>query len=213
MQEQLLSAKSLDYELLSKWETMLQCQMKSPADFIMSEPCRSNNIVIVLEMVTFAGANSDGNPMGEPAASLLCISDCVTCPVICSPPPPLLYHPSPPSHHSPSPQHSYHSLLPPPPPPTSPSTSPPPPPTSPSTSPPAYHSPPQSPQAPSCSPIWAAPPPPGYYFNTPKGQAPPGKGPYPYPYYYFYSSKASSFSLHASHFFSLGVFHVVYLLF
>ncbi|KAJ6678683.1 hypothetical protein OIU85_009181 [Salix viminalis] len=166
-------------------------------------------IVIVLEMVTFAGANSDGDPMGEPAAGLLCISDCVTCPVICSPPPPpLLYHPSPPSHHSPSPQHSYHS--PPPPPPTSPSTSPPPPPP---TSPPAYHSPPQSPQAPSWYPIWGTPPPPGYYFNTPKGQAPPGKGPYPYPYYYFYSSKASSFSLHASHFFLLGVFHVVYLLF
>ncbi|KAJ6330325.1 hypothetical protein OIU76_009022 [Salix suchowensis] len=37
-------------------------------------------IVIVLEMVTFAGANSDGDPMGEPAAGLLCISDCVTCP-------------------------------------------------------------------------------------------------------------------------------------
>ncbi|KAJ6420149.1 hypothetical protein OIU84_030126 [Salix udensis] len=167
-------------------------------------------IVIVLEMVTFAGANSDGDPMGEPAAGLLCISDCVTCPVICSPPPPpLLYHPSPPSHHSPSPQHSYHS--PPPPPPTSPSTSPPPPPP---TSPPAYHSPPQSPQTPSWYPIWGTPPPPGYDFNTPKGQAPPGKGPYPYPLLLlFYSSKASSFSLHASHFFLLGVFHVVYLLF
>ncbi|KAF9680989.1 hypothetical protein SADUNF_Sadunf06G0179000 [Salix dunnii] len=83
-------------------------------------------IVIVLEMVMFARANSDDDPMGEPTApGLFCISDCVTCP----------------------------------------------------------------------------------------GQAPPGKGPYPYPYYYFYSSKASSFSLHASHFFLLGVFHVVYVLF
>ncbi|KAJ6924349.1 leucine-rich repeat extensin-like protein 3 [Populus alba x Populus x berolinensis] len=106
-------------------------------------------IVIVLEMVMFARANSDADPMGEPAAGLVCISDCVTCPVICSPPPPpLLYYPSPPSRHSPSPQHSYHSPPPQPPPPTS---SPP--------SPPAYHSPPRSPQAPSWYPIWGTPPP------------------------------------------------------
>ncbi|KAL5853558.1 hypothetical protein ACOSQ3_008676 [Xanthoceras sorbifolium] len=125
-----------------------------------------------------------------PATGLLCISDCSTCPVICSTPPPAkehLYPPlSPPFHHSP-PESYYNSPLPTPhlsPPPPTPHWSPPPPPPQPAPSWPTYPT---------------TPPPPFKYYNAPpspgQARAPPsaGTGPtnYPYPYYYFYASEAS----------------------
>ncbi|KAA8546236.1 hypothetical protein F0562_003025 [Nyssa sinensis] len=58
-----------------------------------------------------------------PATGLLCISDCATCPVICSPPPPPLESKpprSPPAvHHSPPQSYYFQSPPPPPPPPPS----------------------------------------------------------------------------------------------
>ncbi|KAJ6995435.1 hypothetical protein NC653_018029 [Populus alba x Populus x berolinensis] len=134
---------------------------------------------------------------GEPAAGLLCISDCVTCPVICSPPPPpLLYYPSPihpatlhllnipttPHHRSRRHlhHHPHHHQL--------------------------YHSPPSgrhmapsffvSYMGHSSTPV--------YNFNTPNGQAPTAKGLYPYPYYFYFSSKGLFFFSPRSPFLFIG---------
>ncbi|KAF3447286.1 hypothetical protein FNV43_RR12468 [Rhamnella rubrinervis] len=56
-------------------------------------------------LITFATLTYEDH-VGEPESGLLCISDCTTCPVICSPPPPVLEsHPPPPTsqpvHRSP----------------------------------------------------------------------------------------------------------------
>lgn len=148
-----------------------------------------------------------GDQMGEPETGLLCISDCATCPVICSPPPPMLESSNPPPstsmstsplpvHHSP-PQ-SYCSS---PPLPSAPSTPQPPP--------PSPHK--ETPSSPS-SPSWGSTPPPPfkYYFDEPpSGPVTPTRGPhdYSYPYYYFYSSEASSpLSVHASSYFFILLF-------
>ncbi|BBG95073.1 S-adenosyl-L-methionine-dependent methyltransferases superfamily protein [Prunus dulcis] len=156
----------------------------------------------LIGLVMFAGLTYE-DQVGEAETGLLCISECTTCPVICStPPPPQLESssppPSPPPVH-PSPSQSYYSSPPPSPPQfdySSPPASPPPPPPSP---------PKQSPSPSSYS--KGAPPPPSfvYFFNMPPS------GPVPtttttttgvlhnnsYPYYYFYASEASSLSAHA----------------
>ncbi|GLT85572.1 hypothetical protein SLE2022_037590 [Rubroshorea leprosula] len=130
--------------------------------------------------------------VGEPASSSLCISECETCPVICSPSPEPLVTIYPP----PSP---LLTLYPPPPPLLTPYPPPPllktypPPPVHHSTP----HSPPPPPPAPSSYPYGGTPPPPKYSgIPYPYYQGPPYVGPhqYPYPYYYFYSSEASSVS-------------------
>ncbi|KAJ9183606.1 hypothetical protein P3X46_007435 [Hevea brasiliensis] len=148
----------------------------------------------MMGMFLLARVNSEADQMGAPAAGLLCISDCTTCPVICSPPPPPgePHYYAPPSHHSPPPQpYNYHPPSPSPPPP---SASPPPPP----------------PAAPSPRSTSRPPPSPSWYpsWGPPSVQVPPKQGQYPYPYYYFYASKASSLSFHASFYFSLVLFHV-----
>ncbi|OIT32812.1 PREDICTED: extensin-like [Nicotiana attenuata] len=153
---------------------------------------------ILLLCVTFSLANSHDT---NTPAGLLCISDCSTCPVICSPPPsPIKLKPPP----SPS---SVLVQAPPPPPPLfaplrpSPSQSSPRSP-SPSSSQPSPKSPP-----PSYITYTAAPPPPSHssncptppnIINIPATQAPPANGQKNYPYYYFYVSKATSFPLHGS---------------
>ncbi|KAF3447314.1 hypothetical protein FNV43_RR12499 [Rhamnella rubrinervis] len=147
-------------------------------------------------LITFATLTYEDH-VGEPESGLLCISDCTTCPVICSPPPPVLEsHPPPPTsqpvHRSPPP--SYYNYSPPPPPKQTPSPSPPP------RSPPK-EMPPSPPSQPSS---WGTPPPPfKYFFNMPPSGpvlVPPSttSGPhdYSYPYYYFYASKAPPVSAH-----------------
>ncbi|XWS70226.1 hypothetical protein CRYUN_Cryun03dG0030300 [Craigia yunnanensis] len=147
--------------------------------------------MIMLDRVT------SEDEMGTPSAGLLCISDCATCPVICSPPPPPLlksYPPPAPSvHHSPPPVPYYYI------PPQSYYHSPPP---SESVSPPSPSPPRPPPPVPSSYSSKGSPPPPfKYFFNAPPGQGPPtvgGPHEYPYPYYYFYASKASSLYFQAS---------------
>lgn len=176
---------------------------------------------LLLYALMFAKMRCDDQPPpGTPGAGLLCISDCGTCPVICSPPSPsvnskpppssppqpLPTPPTPPVHHY-SPPQPYYFNAPPPssslPKPLPPESSPPPP------SPPSYIS-------------WgkAGPPPPFNYFggggNIPSVQAPPGMVPvnYSYPYYYFYASQASSFTMQGSSLFALLLsIHVLYFLY
>ncbi|PON95988.1 hypothetical protein TorRG33x02_082360 [Trema orientale] len=147
----------------------------------------------LLGLIMFARVTYE-DQVGEPEADLLCISDCTTCPVICSPPPPppspvqkSQPPPSPPVNHSPPP--TYYTFSPPPPPP-------------PQASPPKKTPPPPSP-------TWyytsGSPPPP--YKNdvpfSPWGKVPPtpGSHDYPYPYYYLYASDASPVSVHGYCFF------------
>ncbi|XP_014499358.1 leucine-rich repeat extensin-like protein 2 [Vigna radiata var. radiata] len=131
----------------------------------------------------------------DPSSALFCISDCSTCPVICSPPPPSLITPSPSPPHSPSSSLPYNSYFsPPPPPPSKPKLAPPP---------PQSHS-------------SGAPPPPPFnsYTAPPSGLGQPlptvvsAPHDFSYPYYYFYASAASSPSLHAPFF--LLVFFLVF---
>lgn len=151
----------------------------------------------IMGFVMFAGVTS-ADQIEAPSTSELCISDCATCPVICSPPPPLLKSfppPSPSVHHS----------------------SPPPPPLLKPFPPPSRAvTPPEA--APYTS--WGSPPPPPppfkYYNNMPPSgpvtPMPPNGVPrdYPYPYYYFYASHAPSLSLDASFVFMLlFLFHFV----
>ncbi|CAJ1973548.1 unnamed protein product [Sphenostylis stenocarpa] len=123
-----------------------------------------------------------------PSSDLFCITDCSTCPAICSPPPPTLIittsHPPP----SPSPPHSPSSL-----------------PYSSYLSPPPLPKPKLGPPPPlSYSPGVPPPPAPFKSYNTPPsglGQPQPtvvsGPHDFSYPYYYFYASAASSPSMHA----------------
>lgn len=148
-------------------------------------------------LVIFAINVTSEDQIEGPSTGTLCISDCTTCPVICSPPPPplLVPHPPPPPpvpsvHHSPPYAYSTHAPPPPllvpfpPPPPLLVPYPPPPPPKSTS-----YSS-------------RGPPPAPFLYFSNmpPSGQTPPTAGPrdYPYPYYYFGASKASSLPLDAA---------------
>ncbi|KAK7352553.1 hypothetical protein VNO80_17976 [Phaseolus coccineus] len=135
----------------------------------------------------------------DPSSALFCISDCSTCPVICSPPPPALITPHP--TFSPSPPHSpssssslpYNSDLSPPPP-SKPKLAPPP---------PLSHS-------------SGPPPPPPFksYTTPPSGLEQPqptvvsAPHDFSYPYYYFYASAASSPSFHAP--FLLLLFFLVF---
>ncbi|KAL2236000.1 UNVERIFIED_CONTAM: hypothetical protein Sindi_1332200 [Sesamum indicum] len=144
--------------------------------------------------ILFASSRSEGQTQtGLPPAGLLCISDCETCPVICSPPPPPTPKspPTPPVHH-PSPPLPYYFDSP------APSSPPPPHPLPP---PPSYVSwggsanPPPPPPPPSnTTKGGGAPPPPSVYVYNPGTIMPPGMGQrnYSYPYYYFYASKAVS---------------------
>lgn len=149
-------------------------------------------VMMVLSRVAFSD-----DQVEAPDSGLFCISDCATCPSICSPPPPVIEYPSPPTSSPPAPVH--HS------PPQS-----------------HYHSPPEpsppSPRSQSAPPpgnswtYWGTPPPPFRYSNTPPlVQAPPFNGPhdYPYPYYYFYASKASSLSSHWASILIVIAFHSV----
>ncbi|KAJ1423421.1 hypothetical protein SESBI_12353 [Sesbania bispinosa] len=109
-----------------------------------------------------------------------CFSDCVTCPVICSPPPPQLVTITP---HTPPPLPSVPS---------------------------APHSlsqpPPKSPPPPTPFSGFAPPPPFKSYNTPPSGSSQPlptvisGPHDFSYPYYYFYASAASSLSIHAPFF-------------
>ncbi|KAJ4709028.1 leucine-rich repeat extensin-like protein 1 [Melia azedarach] len=137
----------------------------------------------ILGMIMLRSVAADDDQVGVPDTGVLCISDCATCPVICSPPPPKQSYTPPISHHSPPPQSYHHSPPPPSPPPES--AMPPPP--------------PEKSEPPINS--WVTPPPPPFkYNNMPPAQGPPtpGQHEYPYPYYYFYASKASFLSCHAS---------------
>ncbi|KAB2080022.1 hypothetical protein ERO13_A05G040600v2 [Gossypium hirsutum] len=157
----------------------------------------------IMGMIMLARVTSE-HEMGTPSDGSLCISECTTCPVICSPPPPSQlksFSPPSPSVHDSPPEPDY---IPPqlpdsqcsPPPLESvslPSPSPPPPrPPSP---------PPPPPPAPSSYSSKASPPPPRfeYFYNAPNGQGPPAiVGPIQYPYPYYYVSKASPLSFQAS---------------
>ncbi|KAI6682198.1 hypothetical protein NL676_036079 [Syzygium grande] len=173
------------------------------------------------------GVTSQGQmPLTTPTTGVVCISDCATCPVICSSPPPLsmpTYQPplpplpklpSPPlpplptlpppplpvHHHHPPPESYYYSS--PPPPSLEPLPLTPPGPPLPTLLPP--------PEAPSLYPSWSAPPPPFKYSNNaPSGPGIPGTGmgghDYSYPYYYFYASEAASLAGHC-YFFMLLLF-------
>lgn len=116
----------------------------------------------IMGLVAFSLAIAD-DPSSEPppATNPLCISECGTCPVICSspppPPPPFKFY-SPPTAYVP-----HHSRPPPPPPP------------------------PRVPPPNSGS----TPPSPYYILNAPPGPPPPpGSHSYSRPYYYFYGSGA-----------------------
>ncbi|KAL6008117.1 hypothetical protein ACLOJK_033623 [Asimina triloba] len=147
------------------------------------------------------GGGGGGSGSGDvPPAGLLCISECATCPVICSPPPKPVYYfpPSPPWPKTPPMYYYYppsnnHKKSPPPPPP------PPPPP-----SPISYS--------------WGVPPPPNIYVNIPSLPSPPGMvggppGGYPYPYYYFYASPSppSLLGFSTTFYLLLLFFHLAFL--
>nr|XP_004245075.1 proline-rich receptor-like protein kinase PERK8 [Solanum lycopersicum] len=152
-------------------------------------------LFLVLCVATFCLTNSqDTNTM--PPASLLCISECNTCPVICSTPPPSTIKLNPP----PSPSTSILVQTPPPPPPLFAPLRP---------SPPSSHSPsppsssqkePKSPP-PSYMIYTGAPPPPHTsncppnIINIPSTQVPPVQKNYTYPYYYYFASEATSIPL------------------
>lgn len=170
----------------------------------------------LLLCVTFCLTNSqDTNTM--PPTNLLCISECNTCPVICSPPPsPIKLKPPP----SPS---SVLSQTPPPPPPLFAPLRPSPPqssshsPSPPSSSqdkypPPSYMiytgapPPPPPPRTSKCPPTPNNPP---NIMNIPSTQVPPLQN---YPYYYYFASEATSLSLfHGS--IVLGFWVVVHLIY
>ncbi|KAL8498942.1 hypothetical protein ACS0TY_022049 [Phlomoides rotata] len=132
-------------------------------------------------IILLSTSKSQSQTEDNPSASLLCISDCETCPVICSPPPshspspPVVLKlpppPPPPEHHYSPPQQPYYFTSP-----------------SPSLSPPAH--PPPPPPAPGGAP----PPRPSVYVYNPGTTTPPsgtGQRNFSYPYYYFYASRAS----------------------
>ncbi|KAA3490547.1 leucine-rich repeat extensin-like protein 1 [Gossypium australe] len=127
----------------------------------------------IMGMIMLARVTSE-HEMGTPPDGSLCISECTTCPVICSPPPPSQlksFSPPSPSVHNSPPEPDY--------------------------------IPPQLPDS-QCSPPpleSASPPPPRfeYFYNAPNGQGPPAiVGPIQYPYPYYYVSKASPLSFQAS---------------
>lgn len=153
--------------------------------------------ILLMTSITFIGVSGDDiqTPV-EPTSGLLCISECGTCPIICSPPP------------SParSPESSRFPPLPPTPPLSSPSTPlllPPSAPIFDLSPPPSFHAHPPPAQATPKVPSSSAPivinpksaqSPPGLpYVIVPGGPTPPlgGGSNYPYPYYYFYSNEAS----------------------
>ncbi|KAK7351288.1 hypothetical protein VNO77_10614 [Canavalia gladiata] len=145
--------------------------------------------VLLIEVALLATTTSEGKVEGATSSDIFCISDCDTCPVICSPPPPppilttkSYPPPSPSIPHSPSP--SYFTFSPPPHKPHSPPPSSPPPPPS---------------------------PPPFNSYSTPNPTVVAGPHDFSYPYYYFYASAASSPSIHASFFVSL-FFLIAYLI-
>ncbi|XP_019436110.1 PREDICTED: leucine-rich repeat extensin-like protein 5 [Lupinus angustifolius] len=120
------------------------------------------------------------------SGDIFCISDCATCPVICSPPP-----------ISPSvPQSPFYFTF----------SSPPPPPKSQS---------PPTPSSHSASPPPPPPPSKSYQYNTPSPSSSSSSQPHPtvismpHDYYYFYASSAPSLSNHAP-FFVLLLFFVGY---
>ncbi|XP_042476850.1 formin-like protein 20 isoform X2 [Macadamia integrifolia] len=142
----------------------------------------------LLWMIMFLQATM-GDVDDIPSTGLLCVSNCATCPLICSPPPvvtslPLPPPPPPPEQYYSPPQSYYFPQSPP------------------LLPPQQYYSPPQSyylpqpPPPPSYSyytPVAPPPPaPPSYYLNTPFAPAPPtmnGPHDYSYPYYFLYASK------------------------
>ncbi|KAI3468101.1 hypothetical protein Pfo_024764 [Paulownia fortunei] len=124
---------------------------------------------IVLLLILLSTSKSEGQK-GIPSGGLLCVSECDTCPVVCSPPPSTPKSPPrlpPTAHHSP-PEPKYID------------------------SPPPAH-----PAPPSPSDVVAIPPPPALYVYNPGTTVPPGmvQQNFSYPYYYFYSSKAATCSL------------------
>ncbi|XP_027357065.1 extensin-3-like [Abrus precatorius] len=139
----------------------------------------SCNIKLVLMGLALLAKVTWEDKIEAPSSDLFCISDCATCPVICSPPPPILITksyppPSPSVPHYPSP--SYFTFSPPP---------------------------PNSPPSPSSHSSAPPPPPPFKSYTPPSGSAQPqptvivGPHDFSYPYYYFYASAASSLSNHA----------------
>ncbi|CAN4097604.1 unnamed protein product [Withania somnifera] len=153
----------------------------------------------------FSLVNSqDSNTM--PLASLLCTSDCGTCPVICSPPPsPIKLKPPP------LPSSSIPLQTPPPPPPLfAPLRPSPPQSSSRSPSPSSSQKEPKSPP-PSYMIYTGAPPPPpsncptppnpSNVINIPATQVPPAN----YPYYYYFGSEAATLPLHGSIVLGFGV--------
>uniref|UniRef100_A0A7N0V787 Uncharacterized protein n=1 Tax=Kalanchoe fedtschenkoi TaxID=63787 RepID=A0A7N0V787_KALFE len=121
-----------------------------------------------------ARASAQGQA-GAASTGLLCISECVTCPVICSPPPsPAQEKPQPPPFSPPPPQPK----------------------------PPKCPSPPPKPLAPPpprfIYTIGGVPPPPRVYYGVfpapPNGKGRPPGYEYPYPYYAYYSSAVAGCS-------------------
>ncbi|PIN13241.1 Dynamin GTPase [Handroanthus impetiginosus] len=172
--------------------------MKSPKIFLA---LMARKWCLFLLTILFSTSKSESQT-NNPQAGLLCISDCETCPVICSPPPsssspstpssplppppsplPFLLPPPPVHHHSPP--HPYYFASPP------------------STSPPAHPPPsprsggsgvatPPPPSPPQSIIPWsgAFPTPPSVYGYNPGNM---GQRNFSYPYYYFYASKASCY--------------------
>ncbi|XP_060211276.1 leucine-rich repeat extensin-like protein 1 [Lycium barbarum] len=180
------------------------------AKFLSLAPIMTTKCSLLLLCVAFSLANCQ-----DPNAGLLCISDCTTCPVICSPPPSPTKSKPPPSP-SPSPSTSLLQTPPPPPPLFAPLRPSPPQSSSHSTSPPSAHkSPPPSYM------IYTGAPPPFRPSNCPTppnspnvipaSQVPPAVvGQNTYPYYYYFSSEAASLSFHDSIVLGLWVvFHFI----
>ncbi|KAK6118321.1 hypothetical protein DH2020_047892 [Rehmannia glutinosa] len=137
---------------------------------------------ILFLFISLSTISESQGQTGISPAGLLCISDCETCPVICSPPPSPPSPSAPPTPKSPPPAPPVHRHSPPPPQLPyyfdSPSPS----------SPPAHPPPPPS--------VGAGPPPPSVYVYNPGTAVPPpgmGQRNFSFPYYYFYASKASCY--------------------
>lgn len=137
----------------------------------------ARNFILSLFFIFLSISKSQCQSSNFPSAGLLCISDCETCPVICSPPspPPTPKLPPPPVHHHSPPQPYYYFTAP------SPSSSPPP--ARPKPPPPSYT-------------IWGGatpPPPPQVYVYNPGNTV--EQRNFSYPYYYFYTASKASCDL------------------
>lgn len=196
----------LPFHIHHKASSFLQLNIKlsSMEHFTKTFHFSSLFILLIFYLAGATAATSeDDHLVGVvPPVSLLCISECSTCPTICAPPPPPVPHPPPlayiPLNSPPSPSPS----------PPRPTPSPPPSPPRPATA--SSHSPPP----PAFKYYFSLPPPPPVLIPVPVPPAPTTAAPHgngnAYNYY-FYASKSSCLCIPAVFFWALFLPHLLIL--